>query len=157
SRRSVRNCKNSNRWVGSVRECRGMITLRAHRARQGTSEVLRRMQAANGRMKIVTWLPAKLRSSQLIDVYAIDALRHLPRSLRIFRFEFRHVPLHHCRRIDSEFLEIVASERRRCADDVTAEADLRRLLDGEYMSTHHIFDVAAPVQQFVHFQIRVIE
>src|SRR5438552_9990409 len=98
-----------------------------------------------------------MHAGQFIGIHAIDALRHRPSSPGILRFELRYVSLHDGRSVHSKLLKIVTSERRSGADDVTAEPDTRRFLDREQMSAHHVFDIGAPVQQFIDLEIRIIE
>src|SRR5687767_3944381 len=104
-----------------------MITLGTDRLRQRAAKILLRAQTANRRTEVVARPPAQLRSRQYIDVHAIDASSHRPAPPSILLLELGHIAPHHRRSIQAQLLQIIATERRRGADDVSPKANGRRL------------------------------
>src|SRR5437764_8068264 len=106
--------------------------------------------------EIVAGMPVQILASSLVDIYPVDAGKHLPAPTRILRFVIRDSLLHYLRRVHPQVRQIIKLKWSSCRNNESPETNQRSFLDGEQMSFDDISNVHAPVEILIRFGFGVI-
>ena len=105
--------------------------------------------------EVISRLPTKFISSAIVHIHSSDTCKHFPAPPLIFGFVVGNAPAHHQRRVNRQVREVVRQEWRGCTNYIFAKADCGRVLSGQQMCAHDIFDLDAPVEIFVYLNVIV--
>ena len=133
-----------------------VVALRTDRLRQRAAMVAAFAQAIDHGREVVARTPAQFGACALVDVDAVDLREHRPSAARVLGLELRHVARDHRGRVGAQHRQIVGRERRTRADDVAAESDVGRALDGQQVRIDHVLDVDPAMQELVDLGVDVL-